>query len=161
MARRKRNPWRKLLTGLKNSAKCSYKEGSRFHDKKVVTVTAEELEDIFLRQNGRCFWLGIKIDPELIYETWNHLAPSLDRIDSEGPYSAENIVITTRFANLGRGRLTMKKCADQIRDVRKAIANEMWPKYLFDEWKPGDFAQMVESGRESRRRAAKNQLQLL
>lgn len=152
--RKPRNPWKKLLTGLKNSAKCSYKEGSRFHEKKVVTVTAEDLEDLFMRQNGRCFWLGIKIDPMGIYKAWNHLAPSLDRIDNKKPYQPDNLVITTRFANLGRGRLTMAEFAPMARKIRSDIANEMWPKFLFDEWMPADMAAMVESGRESRRRAA-------
>jgi hypothetical protein len=73
-----------------------------------IIVTPEELEQIWNQQDGKCYWFGVTLDLDLLYK--NHpdwrpkhpLAPSIDKIDPDGDYTKDNIVITTRFANFGR-----------------------------------------------------------
>jgi hypothetical protein len=73
-----------------------------------IIVTPEELEQIWNQQDGKCYWFGVTLDLDLVYK--NHpdwrpkhpLAPSIDKIDPDGDYTKDNIVITTRFANFGR-----------------------------------------------------------
>lgn len=135
-SRAPRNPWVKLLNNKRNSAQVFqlYKHGAA--GKKQVLMTWEEIRDQFERQKGRCFWLGVKIDPMHIFVSWHPLAPSLDRLDNAKCYEVGNVVITTRFANLGRGRLTVEQFIPHIRKLRKLLDGEMWPKFLFDELPP-------------------------
>lgn len=73
-----------------------------------VIVSPQEIQEIWEKQEGRCYWFGIKMDIGLLYkdhEDWmpkHPLAPSIDKIDVDGDYTKENIVICTRFANFGR-----------------------------------------------------------
>ena len=73
-----------------------------------IFVTPEELEDIWNKQSGKCYWFGVDLDLNLLYKDhpdWmpkHPLAPSIDKIDVNGDYTKDNIVICTRFANFGR-----------------------------------------------------------
>jgi len=78
-----------------------------WHPAKIF-VTPEELEDIWNKQSGKCYWFGVDLDLNLLYKDhpdWmpkHPLAPSIDKIDVNGDYTKDNIVICTRFANFGR-----------------------------------------------------------
>ena len=73
-----------------------------------IIVTPEELEEIWNSQEGKCYWFGVPLDITLLYRDhpdWmpkHPMAPSIDKIDVNGDYTKDNIVITTRFANFGR-----------------------------------------------------------
>lgn len=124
---KKRDPWKRIVANLKDNR---YAKDDR---SKEITITAEDVEAQFLRQKGRCYWLGVPIDPNTLFQSWDHLAPSLDRLDPRRGYVPDNVVVTTRFANLGRGRLTISRAKDQVRKLRKLIANDMWPVFPFDD----------------------------
>lgn len=124
---RKRNPWKRIITVIKDN------RYAKDDLSKEITITAEDVEAQFLRQNGRCYWLGVPIDPDDLYTPWNHMAPSLDRLDPNRGYVPDNVVVTTRFANLGRGRLTITQAKEQCRKLRRLIADDMWPVFLFDD----------------------------
>lgn len=128
----RRNPWKALRSKKQSSAQVFqlYRHGEA--GKKKVEITWEEIRDQFNQQNGRCYWLGVKIDPMDIFDPWNALAPSLDRLDNDKGYVVGNVVITTRYANLGRGRLSADKVAPFVKQLRRLISNEMWPKFQFE-----------------------------
>ncbi len=128
-----RNPWKTLLSKKLNSYKLVMNKDRRCIGKRDIRLTWENLRDQFELQKGRCYWLGVKIEPQGIFESWNHLAPSIDRLDTELPYQPGNIVITTRFANLGRGMLTEKQFIPQIKKLRKQLECEMFPVHLYNE----------------------------
>ena len=67
-------------------------------------------------QGGKCFWLDIDID--FTMKDWLR-SPSLDRLDNTKGYTIDNVVLTTRFANLGRSVVGQK-------DMRKFVN-----KYLY------------------------------
>jgi hypothetical protein len=73
-----------------------------------VLVTPEDIKEIWYKQDGKCYWFGVDLDLGLLYNDhsdWmpkHPLAPSIDKINIDGDYSKDNIVITTRFANFGR-----------------------------------------------------------
>lgn len=97
-----------------------------------ITVTPEDLEDIFNKQQGRCFWFNVPLDPQSVFVSYNPLAISADRINNTLGYSKDNVVLCTRCANLARGSAslsdfmtvtaTIGKHYDesQVRQVRKA-----------------------------------------
>jgi hypothetical protein len=74
-----------------------------------ITVTLQELEDLYHQQNGRCYWFNLLIDPDSVFVPNNPLAMSADRIDNSIGYIKENLVICCRFANLARGPLSVEE----------------------------------------------------
>ena len=75
-------------------------QSTAYHE---ITITIEDLKDQWEKQGGKCYWLGIDMSLEDLMISRSPFAPSVDRLDSSGEYTKENIVLTTRFANLGRG----------------------------------------------------------
>lgn len=79
------------------------------------TITPKMIEDLFVKQNGRCFYSGISM---LIHDKNEH-SISIDRRDSTKGYTSENIVLCCLQANL------MKNNRSEIDffDMIKAIYN--------------------------------------
>jgi hypothetical protein len=75
-------------------------QSTRRHE---ITITEDDLRELWEKQNGLCHWLGIKMSLEDLFVTRSPFAPSVDRIDNTRGYHKDNIVLCTRFANLGRG----------------------------------------------------------
>lgn len=71
---------------------------------KNVEIDSEFLMYLRKKQNGKCYWLNIDID---FTKTCKIRSPSLDRLDNDKGYTKDNVVLTTRFANLGRRDATM------------------------------------------------------
>lgn len=63
------------------------------------TITKEDIKRIYKKQNGLCYWLEIPLD---ITFTDKLRQPSIDRLDNSRGYEPDNIVLTCKFANLGR-----------------------------------------------------------
>jgi hypothetical protein len=94
-----------------------------------IYVTPEEIEDIWNKQNGKCYWFGVDLDLGLLYKShpdWmpkHPMCPSIDKIDVNGDYTKENIVITTRFANFGRNVCEFEKFGDIIKTLTDSRGN--------------------------------------
>jgi hypothetical protein len=122
---RKRNPFLKLLAHIKNSGgRARAMTKSRLGQKIPVGVTEEDLRRIYEKQNARCFWFNVPLDLNLLYEKWHPLAPSADRLDESKGYYKDNIVICTRFANLGRQRYDINKFHNIVDYLKKEFKNE-------------------------------------
>lgn len=72
-----------------------------------TTITIEDLERMWERQNGLCALSGLQM-------TYNHNGPSpdavsVDRIDPNGRYELNNIRLCTKWANMARSSLTDKE----------------------------------------------------
>lgn len=98
-----------------------------------ILLTPEQIERQWKVQEGRCFWLGIKLDLKNVGKTHCLVAPSIDRLHNKWGYFPSNIVIASRFANLGRIGMDAKIFARQVKALRKAMYGDMWPRFLFDE----------------------------
>lgn len=62
-------------------------------------ITIKYLNYLYKKQKGKCYWLGIEMD---IINLGNLRYISIDRIDNKKGYIKGNVVLTTKFANLGR-----------------------------------------------------------
>lgn len=119
------NPYKKLESYMKNS-------GSRTRDAKQqktrdrmkerpIELDWKDLKVIFEKQDKRCFWLGIEINPMHIFDKGNMLAFSVDRISNHNGYTKDNVVITTRLANLGRGSCSFENFQKHIEKIKSSI----------------------------------------
>ena len=118
---RKRNPHKKMISnvkrtiGTKKYRRTQRKDGSVPPLPKDYIETRLEIDYIFVeqllaKQNGRCYWFP-EIDLTEYFDClWipkHPMAPSVDRLNSkvtetDGHYSPDNVVLTTRFVNFGR-----------------------------------------------------------
>ena len=68
-----------------------------------LDITIDDIKDLWVKQNGRCHWLGIEMSLEDVNIKNSPFAPSVERVDSSVGYVKDNIVLASRFANRGRG----------------------------------------------------------
>ena len=107
---RPREPWKKIYGLMTHSAS---------------TVTIEDLRYIFEKQGRKCYWLGIPLDPNNNYIANHPLAISVDRLDNSRGYHRNNIVICSRFANLGRGPFDPNQFIGVITLIKKYLRNPL------------------------------------
>jgi hypothetical protein len=69
---------------------------------KEVTITPQDLVDMFSEQGGKCYWSGLPLDPNYNKIKHHPFAISPERLDNAGPYSKENVRLCRRMFNLGR-----------------------------------------------------------
>jgi len=90
---------KKILSGI------AYSQGrNRVSNRpiKEVTITEQDLINIFHQQDGKCYWSGLKLDHEYNKIKHHPFATSPERLDNSLPYNKENVVLCRRMFNLGR-----------------------------------------------------------
>ena len=104
-------------------------EGQKeWHPAKCYLIV-QDLEDIWNEYNRVCAWLNIPMDFDALHSNHQNyfpkhpLAPSVDRIDDDGDYTKDNVVICCRFANLGRNIYP----ADRMASLVNLIAENIKP----------------------------------
>lgn len=116
-----RDPFKKLHRNLRMSGGRSQRANkakhntTEFHE---VTVTPEDLRRKLDEQDGKCYWTGIPLDTDKVFESYDMEMPSVDRLDNALGYHYDNIVITTRFINVGRGRFSPERTRDFLTQLR-------------------------------------------
>ena len=92
------------------------------------TLTPEELHQIWIAQNGRCYFTGLKL---FSHTTANVRDWSIDRISNDLGYVKENIVLCHKAVNMSRGTLSV----DAFIQMAKKIAEHRVEKTEQDEEK--------------------------
>ena len=127
---KRRNPWKKLMRNLRINGhrKKEHDRGNPEHgisgsfSRRTIKVTEKDLKKVYEKQEGKCHWFGIKLNPMDIFITHNPMAMSVDRIDNDRDYFIDNIVICCRMANLGRSTCGYKKFKKIIKQVKNALS---------------------------------------
>jgi len=89
-------------------------------------LTTQDLEDVCNAYDRKCAWLGIPLHFGVLHNThpdWlpkHPLAPSVDRIH-DGDYTKDNIVICSRFANLGRNIYPVDRMPELVNLIAENI----------------------------------------
>ena len=135
----KRKPFNKLHRNVLNSAKPPSEKGlgdrtfGRTEARKV-TITPEDLERIYNEQKGLCKITDVPLDLNLLYKSNAIMAPSVDRINSNGDYTPDNIHIVMRGINHFKMDAGMHETAiaiQAIQDANKDLSELDLPNFEF------------------------------
>jgi len=126
---RKKDPFVVLMRNLRKGGERVNSNGERIKSnsnsrKKALGISKSLLKKIFKMQDERCYWLGVKLNPEANLEANHPLALSIDRIDNDKGYNINNIVISSRLANLGRGCYSADKMKIICKNLKDQIKND-------------------------------------
>ena len=90
----------KILTNIKFGQS---RIAARGYTPKEITLTADDLIKKFVHQSGKCYWSKIPLDEKYNYISKHPLAISVDRLDNTIGYCYDNVALTLRVFNLGKG----------------------------------------------------------
>lgn len=88
----------------------------------VISITPNDILSVYKKQEGLCYWTGLKLDLETKIK-WNPRAASLDRLDNSKGYEADNIVLCLWCVNRMRGVMTVEEFKQLIKEMRNGKAN--------------------------------------
>jgi len=129
-ARKYKDPFGRLFYNMQRSARSGPKgSGQKILDPdykpRKIDMTVEDLKDIWYnKQRGKCYWLGITLDPDWVNVSWHPLALSIDRLECGGDYVKDNIVICSRLANAGRSKYDKDKFRDVVGYIKTEVMGE-------------------------------------
>jgi hypothetical protein len=83
------------------------------------TITPQEIQEIYEKQNGLCYWFGVPLTPSPKHKY--PLQPSLDRLDRTKGYTKDNIVICCYTANIGRNENDLETWMEFLEILKKNI----------------------------------------
>jgi hypothetical protein len=90
---------------------------------KVITVTEQDLVDIYNNQQGKCYWSGLPLDEKFNKIKHHPFAISPERLDNALPYNKENLVLCRRMFNLGRMAFPEKEFGDVMKLLKEEFKN--------------------------------------
>ncbi len=88
----------------------SARHSSRTRGMPEPEITEADILGLFEAQQGLCYWFGIPMTPSTVSQ--DVFKPSLDRLDNSKGYTKDNVVLSTRAANIGRGPATAERFAE-------------------------------------------------
>lgn len=91
-----------------------------------VLITIDDIKNIWNAQGGKCFYTGIKLQLANGFKSFdgNDLSPSIDRIDSNLPYTKDNIRIVHKEINRMKLCLSHEKFVEYCKIISKRFKNE-------------------------------------
>ena len=109
-------------------------------------LTKEYLKDLYETQNGECSLTGLKMDlPRTTQDAdikKNPIKASLDRIDSDFPYSTGNVQFVCYSANMAKNDFTQKESLEFFENIKSKnlkeainLLNQIIEKNLYDDKK--------------------------
>lgn len=115
----------KLAKKVVNGIKWSMQRNQRSNRPvKEISITAQDILDIYKHQNEKCYWTKIGLDSEFNKIPYHPLAISADRKDNKQPYSKENVVLTMRILNLGRREFSENEFPNVVSYLMEKLAIE-------------------------------------
>jgi hypothetical protein len=112
----KENPFRVLLSRCKSN-----------HNKKGMTgfnITEEFLSVLYIKQEGKCFWSGIPLPLDNIgLGELNSI--SVDRLNPSKGYLIDNVILSCKFYNLGRGNMNVEDFTRFLIKNNLVISNDL------------------------------------
>ena len=92
---------------------------------KAVTITEEDLIDIYNQQKGKCHWSGLPLDAKFNAVKHHPFAISPERLDNSKDYDKTNVVLCRRMFNLGRMAFPEKDFEDAMKILKEEFRKEI------------------------------------
>lgn len=89
------------------------------HRKLVVDIDIDYINDLFEKQNGKCYWFGVNLIPSPNKK--HPQQPSLDRLNNELGYIKGNVVLSCYSANIGRNDNQYNVWKEFIKQIKPNI----------------------------------------
>ena len=106
---------------VKNWAKILFLHAKK-HNKYNFDIDEQFVSDLYEKQNGRCYWFNVKLEPSNIAKyPWQ---PSLDRLDREKGYTRDNVVLACYSANIGRNTCTDELFSKFVKDLKLSLCEK-------------------------------------
>ena len=119
--RKKRlNPEHRKIEGLKQKERrVRLWQNTLIHDSKhrkiENTLTVDDVNEMFEKQNGLCYWFKIPLIPST--QKKHPQQPSLDRLDRNKGYTKDNVVLCCYSANIGRNENDLNVWEDFLKII--------------------------------------------
>ena len=116
---------RSLQVRLTDAINTTKKRQAKNPDMPSVTVTIDELIELYRNQDGLCAATGVLMTPvekksgRYICNRWTTL--SMDRLDNTKGYSIDNLRLTCWAANGMRGTLSLDESQAQFAEFAQAL----------------------------------------
>ena len=94
----------------------------------LFLIDKEDVFGMYLRQDGKCSLTGLAFSLDQAAGVKNNLAPSLDRIDSAGNYTLDNVQLVAAYVNIAKNDLSQESFIRMCR----LIAEMSYRKELVD-----------------------------
>jgi hypothetical protein len=86
---------------------------------KEVTITVQDLIDMYKNQHGNCYWSGLPLDQKFNKIKHHPFAMSPERLDNSLPYDKNNVVLCRRMFNLGRMAFPEKEFGETMEILKE------------------------------------------
>lgn len=90
---------------------------------KEVTITVQDLLDMYKKQDGKCHWSGLPLDGKFNEIKHHPFAISPERRNNALPYDTSNVVLCRRIFNLGRMAYPEKEFGDSMEILKEEFKN--------------------------------------
>jgi hypothetical protein len=97
------------------------RKGNQSTKRHEISITIQDIKEMWEKQEGRCYWTNCTMSLDDLFISHSPFAPSADRLDNKRGYHKDNVVLTLRFTNKGRGgynNLDFKERLNQILESR-------------------------------------------
>jgi hypothetical protein len=101
----------------------------RMRDKKKTggvpcDMTEDDLQDLYDEQLGKCYWLGVDLEPSPIHRYPAKISP--DRLNRQAGYTKDNVVLTSVFANVGRNSCDVLSFVEYMKKNMDVFGKGVW-----------------------------------
>lgn len=111
---------RKWVWQLYTNAKTS----TRRYGLEPVDISEEYISELFDRQGGKCYWLGIPMIPSK--KVKSPMQPSLDRLDRSRGYVKGNVILCCFVANFGRNENGVEEWKQFLTTLQSKLDYSQW-----------------------------------
>jgi hypothetical protein len=121
--KRKNSEFKKLEGIKQKERRIRLWQNTLIHDSKhrnyEHTLTVQDINEIYDKQNGLCFWFGVPLIPS--DKTKHPQQPSLDRLDRNKGYTKDNVVLCCYSANIGRNENDLETWKTFLETLKKNL----------------------------------------
>lgn len=103
------------ITRMLKYARCNRLKRGGKHER--TDLDREFLYQLYVEQDGRCGWTGVRLSLEEMGKPWS---VSLDRLDCDRGYVKGNVMLTSRAANLARNNSTTAEMEAFVQMIKEA-----------------------------------------